>query len=204
MLDKSIPYHNLLMRAEASAAAIVPPALPEGFQYRLYRAGDADAWAAIETSVGEFPDESAAQAYFARTYLPEEARAFQRVGFVAAPDGTPVATTSAWFDEKDGGYRPLVHWVAVRPEYQGLGLGRAAVSQAMALFSRLDPGLDIFLHTQTWSHKAVGLYLRMGFHPLRRDLWNPAYTLDEDALSVFRSALPPETWRLFLSMLRDE
>jgi hypothetical protein len=31
------------------------------------------------------------------------------------------------------------------------------------LLSESDPGRDIWLHTQTWSHLAIGLYLRAGF-----------------------------------------
>ena len=56
-----------------------------------------------------------------------------------------------------------MHWVAVKPDYQGLGLGKAVTEKALKIFSEKDSGRSVMLHTQTWSHKAVKLYGKLGF-----------------------------------------
>ncbi len=78
-----------------------------------------------------------------------------------------MATATAWYARSELGYQASLHWVAVMPAYQGLGLGKAVVQQALSLFPALDPGEDVWLHTQTWSHVAVRLYFKLGFRILK-------------------------------------
>ena len=201
MLDKSIPYKSIIMRAGFDTLASVSiPALPEGYSFRLYRRGDAAHWAATEASVGEFASQEEALAYFQREFLPHEELLYQRNGYILAPDGTPVATATAWFEWDGNARRACLHWVSVRPQHQGLGLGRAIVAHAMRLLAQQEFGMDAYLHTQTWSHKAIGLYLRMGFHPLKDD---PSFREKNDyfaARDLLLGVLPPETQRLFDKM----
>lgn len=58
---------------------------------------------------------------------------------------------------------PWVHRVAVRPEYQGLRLGRAVIYEVTRLLYELSGETAFYLHTQTRSHKAVLLYESAGF-----------------------------------------
>lgn len=51
----------------------------------------------------------------------------------------------------------------LKKEYQGIGLGKALVSECLNRFLLLEGDREIFLHTQTWSYKAIGLYLKAGF-----------------------------------------
>ena len=169
----------------------------------MYRPGDRAAWAAIETSVAEFSTEAGALQYFDRVFLPEEPLMCQRCCFIVSPDGTPAATATAWYEQLGGTRRALFHWLAVCPRHQGMGLGRAVAAQALNTFARTEPGSDVWLHTQTWSHKAVGMYLRMGFHPLKTDPLNPGYDSFAPSLPVFRSVLPEKTWLQFLDMTED-
>ena len=69
MLDKSIAYKNMIMRAEGLNHAFAG-SLPDGYCIRAYTPGDEDMWAMIETSVGEFDTEAKAREYFVQTYLP--------------------------------------------------------------------------------------------------------------------------------------
>ena len=165
MLDKTIPYKNIIMMLPGSqVAAAARPRLPEGYAFRLYVPGDEQHWARIETSVLEFDTEAAALAYYTRIFLPYGELLQQRCVFVTDPDGLPVATATAWADEAPAvGRQAILHWVSVVPEQQGLGLGKAVVQRALQIFSELEPGADIYLHTQTWSHPAIRLYRRLGF-----------------------------------------
>ncbi|OYO96126.1 hypothetical protein CG709_12130 [Lachnotalea glycerini] len=68
------------------------------------------------------------------------------------------------------GRRPApVQYVAVRPKYQGMGLGKAVFMKVLSAFTKVEPDEDIYLHTQTWSHKAIRMYLKMGFRLITDD-----------------------------------
>ena len=138
MLDKSLPYKSIIMRMEAAVAErLAPPAPAAGYRIRPFAPGNERHWARIETSVGEFPDEAAARAYFERVYLPEAAL---QCLFVVTEQDEPV-----------------------EPAHQGRGLGRAIATAAVRRAVRLAPGEAILLHTQTWSHRALRLYRSLGF-----------------------------------------
>lgn len=166
MLNKSIPYKNIIMSIAPEAIRnVVVPDLPEGFSYRLFREGDEKHWARIETSVLEFDSEKEAEEYFSTYFLPHLDELKRRSVFIVNADGLPVATATAWFEKESDacGYRPIIQWVATDPACQGLGLGRAVVSKALSLFPELHPDREAFLHTQTWSNRAVWLYHTLGF-----------------------------------------
>ncbi|MBE6952148.1 MAG: GNAT family N-acetyltransferase [Ruminococcaceae bacterium] len=196
MLDKSIPYKNIYMiRGPVKNAA--DPVLPDGYSLRMFAPGDRDAWCAVETSVAEFPDIEKARAYFEKDYAPFADELPRRCVFACAPDGTQVATATAWWS-KDGDERlAMVHWVSVHPEHQGKGLGRAVMARVLQLFETLEPGRPIMLHTQTWSHIAVRMYLSLGFRPLA-DV-SPIAPRSElpDAIEVLRSVMSEEELRRF-------
>lgn len=170
MLDKSIPYKNIIMRLpHARLRSLDTPVLPDGFSFRFFQAGDEIHWARIEASVLEFPDEKAAVSYFTRDYLPSIDDLRNRCIFVVNPDQRPVATAMAWYATSQLGYQATLHWVSVTPACQGLGLGKAVVQKALSVFTVTDPDEDIWLHTQTWSHIAVRLYHQLGFNILKSD-----------------------------------
>ena len=51
MLDKSIPYYDVLMvRKKGTLVKDYKP--PEGFEFVLFKSGDEKEWAEIETTVG--------------------------------------------------------------------------------------------------------------------------------------------------------
>lgn len=167
MLDKSIPYKNIIMAIPAAAvAATVPSPLPPGYARRLFQDGDERHWARIETSVLEFETEAKAQEYFSTFYTPlDEVK--RRCLFITDPSGNPVATATAWFFADRDARQAQIQWVGVQPDQQGRGLGRAIVTGALALHPTLEPGGDVILHTQTWSHPAVALYRSLGFQMVK-------------------------------------
>ncbi len=165
MLDKSIPYKHIYM-IRGPHRNVADPVLPDGYSLRMFAPGDRDAWCAVETSVGEFPDIEKARAYFEKDYAPFTEELPHRCVFACAPDGTPVATATAWWSKGTDERLAMVHWVSVHPEHQGRGLGRAVMLRVLQLFETLEPDRPIMLHTQTWSHIAVRMYQSLGFRPL--------------------------------------
>ncbi|MHB1151536.1 MAG: GNAT family N-acetyltransferase [Eubacteriales bacterium] len=173
MLDKSLPYIDIIMRRP-----VLPPpsaVLPGGYRFALFGEsigggvsyGNDDGyirdWAEIETSVLEFSDVQMAEEYLRREFLPYRDELRKRMLFVITPDGKRVGTATAWWNDFNSERTPWVHWVSVRPEYQGLGLGRAVIYEAVRLLHEINGDKEFYLHTQTWSHKAVLLYESAGF-----------------------------------------
>lgn len=196
MLDKSIPFHMIIMKRPF----MEPPAairLPEGFEVRTYRPGDERAWAEIETSVGEFDRIGQALECF-NHYLKNPEELGRRQWYAVAPDGVIAATATAWWMPSPDGTVPVVHALGCRAEYQGQGLGKAVAVKMLESFYRLDPNKDIWLDTQTWSYKAIGLYLDLGFIPQKKAVYNSVRNEYEQALPVLKSRMTPVQYRRFI------
>jgi len=162
MLDKSIPYMDVLM-CRKKCSPILDYSLPKEFKFSHFKSGDEKSWAKIETSVLEFNDELDALIYFQKEYLPFFSELERRCIFIENDKGDKIATATAWFAYSGIRRDPWLHWVAVHPRYQGLGLGKALISNILQLMKDIEGDRDFYLHTQTWSHVAIRLYLQMGF-----------------------------------------
>jgi GNAT superfamily N-acetyltransferase len=164
MLDKSVPFVGLYMLRSAGVPVPEFP-LPEGFSFAFYKDGDESNWARIETSVLEFDSEFAALMYFNKKFKPHVDELYKRCLFIENKDGKKIATTTAWWHHIQNERRAWLHWVAVDPDYQGLGLGKVISSRATNLMIELEGDVNIYLHTQTWSHRAIGIYEKIGYIP---------------------------------------
>lgn len=142
--------------------------LPEGYSFVNFSAGDECHWAEIEASVCEFATKEEAESYFKSEYLPYLKELERRSIFVQTKKGEKIATFTIWWNYSGELRVPSVHWVAVKPEYQGLGLGKAVVFKGIEKALSIEGDRDIFLHTQTWSYRAIGIYLKAGFEILER------------------------------------
>lgn len=161
MLDKRIPYIEFLMRRNPQSPVPLPERyLPEGYSLAFYTPGDEGAWCRIETAVGEFASETEAATYFQKNFAPFSDELRQRMMFIVDPEGEKVATCTAWRTEKQ---RPLLHWLAVKPEAQQRGVASYLAVKTTALLEELHPNQPIELHTQTWSHQAIGIYEKLGY-----------------------------------------
>lgn len=163
MLDKSIQYYDAIMKREIGT--IIPnPILPFGFKFSFFRLGDERSWAEIETSVGEFEDINYALKYFQDTYLQYLDELEQRCIFIENEKGMKVATITNWWNYTKYRRDPWIHWMAVHPRYQGIGLGKAIVFKAMMNIIEIEGDKDVYLHTQTWSYRAINIYRKAGFN----------------------------------------
>lgn len=172
MLDKSLPYFDIVMKMRADALKTLPePVLPEGYSFRFFRPGDEEAWARLESLVLEFPDQEKALAYYRYRYLGDPLAEMlpRRCVFVVDAAGQPVATATAWYGDCSMGNCNWFQWIATDPGHQGKGLGRAVIARALQCY--VDEGRvgNVYLHTQTWSHKAIYLYHKVGFQVFHID-----------------------------------
>ena len=162
MLDKSIPYCNIIMKRESQSGFEEVP-LPEGYSFLPFEDGDEIHWAKIETAVGEFENSRDAVEYFRSNYMKYEEELPKRVFFLADSEMIKVGTITAWWNYTGLTRNPSVHWVGILPEYQNGKLGRALINYGVKKLLDIEGCRDIYLHTQTWSYVAVWLYLKEGF-----------------------------------------
>lgn len=155
--------------------------LPEGFTFRLFEKGDENIWARIETSVGEFESEEAALERFRTEFGNHLEEMAERCLFIENDLGEAIATITAWYGDLRGKVEGRIHWVGVLPAYQGRGLAKPLLSEAM---NRLAQHHDsAYLTSQTTSYQAINLYLNYGFEPYRTsETCDEAWVLMEDVL----------------------
>ena len=189
MLDKTLPYFNVIMKRRAGLP-IAMHGLPAEFSVAGFVPGDEVQWASIETAVGEFATESAARKYFETTYLKYSDELARRCVFVRGADGDAVGTITSWWNTTEERRDPSVHWLAVRPDSQGLGLAKSLVSECLKRLVWLEGGRDIFLHTQTWSHRAIAIYIKAGFEFVRQGSFGGYPNDYAKAMPVLRTVLP--------------
>ncbi|MBP7827886.1 MAG: GNAT family N-acetyltransferase [Verrucomicrobia bacterium] len=134
-----------------------------GWSLRWYQPGDAAHWTRIHLAAER--EHAITDSLFRAQFGHEDTLLAVRQCYLLTPDGEPVGTATAWFDDSfaDGRWG-RVHWVALTPAYQGRGLAKpllAAVCQRLR-----ELGHDrAFLRTTPTRRPAIQLYLRFGFQP---------------------------------------
>ncbi|WEV19983.1 GNAT family N-acetyltransferase [Clostridium perfringens] len=162
MLDKSIEFFKIILKRE-KGKELKCETLPEGFRFVKFKKGDEKAWAEIEKSVLEFENVKDGEEYFKNKYLPYIDELERRTIFIENNNGEKIATFTAWWRYTGERRHPFMEWVAVKPEYQGKGLGKALISEGVKLMIAIEGDCDMYIPTQTWSYKAIRLYRWAGF-----------------------------------------
>ena len=138
--------------------------LPDEFICTDYHPGDEKDWADILVSVGEFDSVEKALDCFRNDYLPHPEQLERRIQFIENAAHEKVATATCWWRNCSDQRSPSLEWVVVKPAFQGQGLGKAIVFKGMKRMVCLEGDNPVYLHTQTWSHRAIGIYQQAGFH----------------------------------------
>ena len=194
ILDKSLPYANIIMKL-SDFSRHSPMRLPDGFYFKRYQPSDRSEWAAIEAECLEFDSADDALAAFDKRYNGMEKQLAEGLFFVLNSDGEYCGTCMAWRDKDPRGYVNALHWLAVRPKFRSLGLSKALISETVRLLGTAEP---IYLHTQTWSYKAVYIYTQMGFDILKTETFAHYINEYEKAMSIIKPALSPERYNTIL------
>ncbi|MCE5259733.1 MAG: GNAT family N-acetyltransferase [Chloroflexi bacterium] len=161
-MDKTLPYYRVILKRQPGAP-LPEMRLPAGYRIVHFQAGDEQAWAEIEHSVDEFESVANALIYFRRDYLPYLKELERRTLFIETEAGLKVGTFTAWWNYTGVRRHPFMHWVAVRPEYQHRGLGKALVAEGVRLMVAIEGDCAMYIPTQTWSYKAIRIYRWAGF-----------------------------------------
>jgi len=162
MLDKSIPYYNILMLRKCGKD-LPHYELPKGYSFVSFLPGDEEKWAEIETAVGEFDSAVEALSFYRKNFLCYPGGAERRTIFIQTAEGKKAGTATSWWNYIGPKRIPTLEWIAVKPEFQGLGLGKAVIYEGLKRMQLIEGDRDIFLHTQTWSYRAIKVYLDAGF-----------------------------------------
>jgi len=141
-------------------------AAPEGFTVRPWRAGDEEAWLDIHREAD--PLNSFGPDTFGKQFGRDAATLAARQFYLCDARGAAVGTATAWFGEEAWLGWGRVHWVALRPAFQGRGLSKPLLSATLRRLAEL--GHDkAYLTTDTLRRPAIGLYLAFGFSPVARN-----------------------------------
>lgn len=182
-LDKNI----FMMCKELNPKAL--STLPEGYHVRNCGRDELEIWKEIH-----FDDLQAIQEnrgpmteYFQNVYGEKQEVFFQECLFVCDHRDFPIGTCFAW-----KAYEKIttIHWLKVRKEYEGMGLGRALLSIVMKEIQKED--YPVFLHTQPGSFRAIKLYSDFGFDLLTDPVIGYRTNDLEECLPVLKELMPKE------------
>lgn len=136
--------------------------LPEGFSFRPYQPGDERVWTDIWRDAEPFL--AVDDDLFAREFGTDWGALRWRCFFIVDARGCAVGTVTAWYSRE---FREQVwgrvHWLAVRPAYQGKGLAKAAMSFVLKQLAQWHD--RAWLDTSSGRLNAIKLYLDFGFLP---------------------------------------
>jgi ribosomal protein S18 acetylase RimI-like enzyme len=149
-------------------------AMPAGYSLRWYQPGDEENWFLIQAAADQFNEIT--RELFQRQFGSDQRLLAMRQCYLVDAQGKAIGTGSAWFNDNFEGEKfGRVHWVAVAPEYQRRGLGKAILTAVCRALRELGHE-RAYLTTETVRLRAIGLYLKFGFVPLIRseleqELW---------------------------------
>lgn len=89
----------------------------------------------------------------------------ERMLFIVDDRDNVIGTGCVWGGKMFGKELQRLHWIAVSPKHQGKGIAKALVSKLFDLYNELGYSGYIYLTSQTWSYKALNIYMRFGFKP---------------------------------------
>lgn len=69
-------------------------------------------------------------------------------------------------------------------------------------FYELDKDKEIWLDTQTWSYKAIGLYLSLGFVPLKTETFNDTKNEFYESLPILREHMTKDLYEKFVELAK--
>lgn len=152
---------------------LTPANFPEGFRLRALRAGEEGLWEDIHRDAEPFF--KIPPGLFMQEFGEDLPATRYRCLLVVGPRECAVGTISAWYTRnhygKDTG---RIHWLAIRPAFQGRGLAKAALFEALRIMAQWHQ--QAWLATSTRRFAAIRLYLHAGFQPDLRpagahDIW---------------------------------
>ena len=191
MLDRTIPFYNIILRCENYDLKQI--ILPKAYQIISYKPGFERDWARLECSAGDFESEKEAVDYFCNRYLSNNDRT-DNLLFLTDYTGKVIGSCISWTDDRNGKMVNSLHWLIVDEEHQGKGLGRSLCIVAMNCFYQ-NGSEPIYIHTQPWSWKAILLYTSLGFRIQKVDTFGTYLNQYSEAMSTLKRVLSDEQYQ---------
>jgi len=137
---------------------------PREFSIREFRVGDEQNWLQIQRTADPFLDIS--EVVYEKDFQNNVGELKKRQFFLCTEKSEPIGTATAWFKNVHGELWGQVHWVAIIPRYQGLGLSKPLLSLVCQRLKQLGYEKALLI-TSTARIPAIRLYTHFGFQGMR-------------------------------------
>lgn len=163
-MDTSIPHIGVIME-KMNTAEYPKIQLPAGFSFASYSDEFKEEWAQMQFEVEQVNSLEEGKSEFHECYINHKAEIMDTCVFVTACDGNLAGVALLCDGNLFGDARKRVHWVTVAPTYQNRGICGAMLTKLMDIYNECGFEKGIYLTSQTWSYKAIGIYKKFGFTP---------------------------------------
>ena len=151
--------HNQNVVMEARPLRRHACVLPPFYSIRAFEAHDVRAWTTIQAAADRY--NVITESLFEAAFGSDASLHHARILMACDEQDNPVGTAAAWFGEGERRAAGRLHWVAVLPQHQGRGLGRALICQALNRLVELGH-TEAYLTTSAARLAALHLYDSFG------------------------------------------
>lgn len=176
MLDKSIPYKDLIMKWDGNRQCLLPVCVPPGYRLRTWREGDQKNWARIQKEAGEFGDMTLEQteAWFLQEYGDRKEELSFRCLFAESMDKEADGVCMAWTEAgTDGSLIPSLHWLGSAGCKKRPGHWNCPGPRGPAGIRGPGRGPGLSAHPALELRGCWPVFKGWFFPVQERDLWNP-------------------------------
>lgn len=162
MPDKAVPISPVAMMCGEPLSIFSP--LPSSHSFAFYAPDMAADWCRIQCNAGLYLDPKAALCAFDSLFAARHELLRRRMVFVHDGDGLAVGVGCLWPGDDLGWSMERVQGVAVLPEYQGQGIGKALVARLMNIWRASCRTDGVYLLAPADS-RIIGICRQFGFKP---------------------------------------
>ena len=164
MINKLLPYYGVIMK-KTDVHSYPAYRLSDGFSFVPYTPGREYEWCQIQTRAGMTENVRKAREIFEQKFKPYTELLTEHCIFIVDDADRAVASAALWPGKHFGTEHWRIHWVAVDPDYQGMGMGKALMTCLMDIFNSEDHGKWLYVTSQSWNYCAINIYYHFGFRP---------------------------------------
>lgn len=130
MINKMLPYYGVIMK-KRDVCTYPRYELEKGFSFEAYTPGMEGDWCRIQTKAGMAATWNEAKIVFEQKFKPYSELLTKYCVFIVNSENYAVAAAALWPGKHFGKEHWRIHWVAVDPDYQGMGLGKALITKLL-------------------------------------------------------------------------